>query len=51
MSASMAPRPASDQNLLFGVLALQMDFVSRDQLVEAMNAWALAKHEALGQIL
>jgi hypothetical protein len=28
----------ADRNLLFGILALQMDFVGRDALVAAMNA-------------
>src|SRR5262245_60718791 len=42
---------AADRNLLFGILALQMDFVSRDQLVTAMNAWVLDKAKPLGQIL
>jgi serine/threonine-protein kinase len=47
-----APSPASaDRNLLFGILALQMDFVSKDALVKAMHAWVLAKHKPLGQIL
>jgi serine/threonine-protein kinase len=47
-----APTPASaDRNLLFGILALQMDFVGRDALLAAMNAWVLAKHKPLGQIL
>jgi WD40 repeat protein len=43
--------PAADRNLLFGILALQMDFVSRDALIAAMNAWVLAKAKPLGQIL
>src|SRR5262245_5135290 len=42
---------ASDRNLLFGVLALQLDFVSRDALIRAMNAWALDKHRPLGLVL
>jgi hypothetical protein len=42
---------ASDRNLLFGVLALQMDFVSRAALVAAMNAWVLDKGKPLGQLL
>jgi tetratricopeptide (TPR) repeat protein len=42
---------ASDRNLLFGILALQMDFVSRDDLVVAMNAWVLDKQKSLGEIL
>jgi serine/threonine-protein kinase len=41
----------SDRNLLFGILALQMDFVSRDALVAAMNAWVLDKARPLGQVL
>jgi serine/threonine-protein kinase len=40
-----------DRNLLFGVLALQMDFISRDALVAAMNGWVLCKHRALGEVL
>src|SRR5438034_967380 len=43
--------PAADRNLLFGILALQMDFISRDQLIAAMNAWVLDKAKPLGQIL
>ena len=43
--------PSADRNLLFGILALQMDFISRDQLVGAMNAWVLDKARPLGQIL
>jgi hypothetical protein len=39
------------RNLLFGILALQMDFITRDALVQAMNAWILDKAEPLGQIL
>jgi formylglycine-generating enzyme required for sulfatase activity/tRNA A-37 threonylcarbamoyl transferase component Bud32 len=42
---------AADRNLLFGILALQMDFVSRDALIAAMNAWVLDKSKPLGQIL
>ena len=40
-----------DRNLLFGILALQMDFISREALVTAMNAWVLAKEKSLGEIL
>lgn len=43
--------PAADRNLLPGILALQMDFVDRDQLVAAMNARVLDKGKALGEIL
>ena len=41
----------ADRNLLFGILALQMDFVSRDALIRGMNAWALEKAKPLGQVL
>ncbi len=40
-----------DRNLLFGILALQLDFITRDQLVSAMNAWVLEKKTPLGEIL
>jgi eukaryotic-like serine/threonine-protein kinase len=48
-----APDPSSsaDRNLLFGILALQMNFVSRDALIAAMHAWVLQKSTPLGQIL
>ncbi len=41
----------SDRNLLFGIMALQMDFISRDALVTAMQAWVLEKSKPLGEIL
>ncbi len=44
-------QPATDRNLLFGILALQMDFINRDALVDAMNAWLVQKHRPLGEIL
>jgi WD40 repeat protein/serine/threonine protein kinase len=44
------PTPA-DRNLLFGILALQMDFISRDALIEAMHTWVLKKNKQLGEIL
>jgi len=37
-----APQAPADLNLLFGILALQIDFISRDQLVAAMNACGCA---------
>src|SRR4051794_8646732 len=51
LGAADMPDPNADRNLLFGILALQLDFVSRDNLVAAMNAWVLEKHIPLGQIL
>src|SRR6266481_5320053 len=45
------PKDVTDRNMLFGILALQMDFIRRDALVSAMNAWVLDKKKPLGQIL
>jgi serine/threonine protein kinase/tetratricopeptide (TPR) repeat protein len=42
---------AADLNLLFGIMAVQNDFVSRDALIEAMGAWVLDKSKTLGEIL
>ena len=42
---------AGDRNLLFGMLALQMDFVPQGALVAAMQAWAFDKRRPLGDIL
>jgi hypothetical protein len=45
------PAPDADRNLIFGLLALQMDFLSREQLLDAMHAWMLDKHCPLGEVL
>ena len=45
------PRIDADRNLLFGIMALQNDFITRDALIAAMNAWALEKHRPIGEIL
>ncbi len=45
------PRTDADRNLLFGINALQNDFITRDALIAAMAAWALAKHRSIGEIL
>ena len=42
---------SADRNLLFGILAVQLDFVSKDALIAAMNAWVLDKAKPLGDIL
>jgi hypothetical protein len=42
---------ATDRNLLLGIRALQMDFISRDALISGMNAWLLEKHRSLDDIL
>jgi tetratricopeptide (TPR) repeat protein len=51
MSDATPSRPSADRNLLFGILALQMDFIGRDALIAAMHAWVLDKAKPLGQIL
>ena len=43
--------PEADRNLLFGIVALQLDFVTRDQLIAGMHAWVLCKQRRLGDIL
>jgi serine/threonine-protein kinase len=42
---------SADRNLLFGIIALQMDFISRDQLIAAMAAWVQDKQKSLGEVL
>lgn len=42
---------SADRNLLFGMLALQMDFINRDGLLKAMHTWVLQKKRPLGEIL
>src|SRR6516225_280639 len=44
-------QPGADRNLLFGVLALQMEFISRDELIAAMQDWVSDQTRMLGQIL
>lgn len=41
----------SDRNLLMGILALQMDFISREQLIAATNIWVTDKARPLDEIL
>jgi hypothetical protein len=44
-------RTSAERNLLFGIFALQMDFISQDALVAALHAWVLDKNKPLGQLL
>jgi serine/threonine-protein kinase len=44
-------RSGSDRNLLLGILAVQMDFATGDQLVAAMNQWVLNKRKSLSEHL
>jgi len=43
--------PSSDRNLLLGIVALQMDFISRDALIAAMHQWTIEKSRPLSEIL
>ncbi len=50
--ASPARPPVSAaQSLLFGLLALQNNFIDRDALLAGFNAWVADKSRSLGQIL
>ena len=49
--APAASHSGADRNLLFGVLAMQMDFVSREALIAAVSAWVLDKSKPLDRIL
>jgi serine/threonine-protein kinase len=42
---------SADRNLLFGILAVQLDFISKNALITAMNAWLLDKRRSIGDIL
>jgi len=41
----------TDRNLLAGLLALQLDFIDRDEMIQAMQAWVLDKSRDLESIL
>src|SRR5437899_2334351 len=41
---------SADCNLLFGILALQMDFISREALIKGMQTWVFDKSRRLGEI-
>ncbi|MBC8352094.1 MAG: protein kinase [Planctomycetes bacterium] len=40
----------TDRNLLFGILALQLEYVDSTQFTEACGAWAVAKQKSLSEI-
>ena len=41
----------ADRNLLFGIVAMQMDFISREALIAAVSAWVQDKSKPLDDIL
>ncbi len=45
------PPSQSDRNVLFGVLALQMEFITQAGLIAALQAWTLQKTKPLGELL
>jgi serine/threonine-protein kinase len=45
------PSAGDDGNLLFGLLALQLDFIARAALIEGLHGWLREKSRPLGQIL
>jgi serine/threonine-protein kinase len=45
------PDILADPNLLLGILALQKDFIGRDDLVAAVRAWAHDRSLSLGRLL
>jgi len=51
MSGPAPGSNGSDYNLLFGTLAVQMDFITKDALLAGMGAWVMDKSKSLGQIL
>ncbi len=45
------PAATSDLNLLFGMMALQLDFINKEQLITGMQAWVNCKTKSLGRTL
>jgi hypothetical protein len=43
------PTSNTDRNLLFGILALQMDFITKDALIQAINAGFWTKGRRVGK--
>lgn len=44
-------KPRADENLLLGILALQLNFINREQLIAATSAWVLDKNRPFDQVL
>jgi hypothetical protein len=51
VSPSSGAVEMADRNLLFGIVAVQMNFISREGLISAMKAWVLDKHRLLSDLL
>ncbi len=46
---AMTAKP--DSNLVFAMLALQLDYIDQAQLIDAANAWMLDKSQSFGSVL
>ena len=51
MAHPHTPDDAPDRNLLFGILALQNNFINREALLAAFTTWVADKRRPLGEIL
>ena len=51
MPDSSAPKATADLNLLLGLLALQLDFITKEGLLAAMQEWLLEKQTPLAELL
>src|SRR5262245_15564741 len=51
MSDPTLPADGTDRDLLFGVLALQLDFLTRPELALALRAWGEERQGSLAQFL
>ena len=47
----MMLRPQADYTLLFGILAMQMAFIDREQLKRSMGVWVESKDHSLAEIM
>jgi hypothetical protein len=51
MPEAKSSQHGADRNLLFGILAFQLDFINQSTLVAALQSWVFRKATPLGQIL
>jgi serine/threonine-protein kinase len=51
MSDSTIPPGSPDRNLLFGVMALHLDFVGKPDLLQGLQTWGVNQSRPLGDIL
>jgi serine/threonine protein kinase/WD40 repeat protein len=51
VEAKLRPKLSTSYNLLFGLLALQNNFIDREGLLAAFNVWVADKSRGIGEIL